>query len=193
MLSVAIKTSTKKAQKYLRGVQRKDIPSAQRMATIGGARASVTASKRKLAKGAKVSQKFIAGRVAKGKYNKKREGLYVYLIHTHINPAGTRKYPQALKSAYRITKTGKKGKGHGQLHAMGRKYDRAFTYSNGWKVPMILQRKGSKAYPIERKTIELGAPAVISNRRVLNRTFPPKFKSEFERLLKVKVKRRASR
>jgi len=191
MIGPVAKTSTKAAKKFLKNVQKRDIPAAQRNATNKAAGVVVTNVKRRLAKGAKVQQKYVANRIRKGKYQKKLQGVKTYLIHTHLNPAGTRKYPSVLSSTYRITKTGKKGKGHGQLRAMGRKYDRAFTYSKGWKVPMILQRTGPKAYPLERKTIELGGWAKNSNRNTSHRLFPPKFKKEFDRLLKVKVSKRA--
>jgi len=191
MINVSAKTVTKKAQKFLRDVQNRDIPAAKRNATNYGARSVVTKVKKNLAKGARVQQKYIKSRIARGKYDKKKQGVYTRLVYTHLNPAGTKKYPTALVTQYRITKTGKKGKGHGQLRAMGRKYDRAFTYSRGWKIPMILQRKGPSAYPIERKTIDLGRWAPNSNRNTSYRVFPPKFKFEFERLLKIKVKKRA--
>ena len=193
MIGVTVAVSSAKAAKMLVDVQRKDIPAAKAAAFRRAGASAKTQVTRNIAKGAKVAQKFVRGRVGVSKYNKRLDGIAIYLRHTHINPAGTKKHPQALATNYRVTKRGHYGKGHGDFKAMGRTYSSKthHLYSKRFQVPLILKESGGGGHEPER--IKLGSWAENSLRNTARRIVPTVFEKRFVHELKRRASRRGSR
>lgn len=186
MIGVKVTIQSGQTAKMLRDVYRKDIPAAKASAFRRAGAAAKTQVTRNIARGARVAQKFVRGRIGVSKYNDSLDGIVLYLRHMHINPAGTKKYPQALTTNYRITKRGHYGKGHGDFRAMGRTYSNKthHLYSKRFQVPLILKETASGGHAPER--IQLGSWAENSMkntaRRIVPKVFDKRFKHELRRL-----------
>ena len=193
-LSVAVKSA--KVSKMLVDSHRKDIPAARDAAFKRAGKAAKTQITKRIAKGAKVPQKYVRGRIGVGvtrsRKDRKANGVVIYLRSTHINPAGTKKYPQALKTNYRITKSGHTGKGHGDFKAMGRTYSNKthHLYAKRFPVPLILKDSPTGGSVQER--IKLGKWAENSMKNTARRIVPQVFIKRFEHELGRRAKRRGA-
>jgi len=195
-MGVSIQFETKAVVKMFKGIQKDDIPLAQIRAGKDAANKAATAAKRQTARDAKVAAKYVNRfRTTGGDKRKREPKAAVYFKHLHINPAGTKKHPNAVQTIFKITKTGKKGKGHGQIKAMGHTYQRAFIMQKSMKyrVPLIMQRRGSRSMPIDKVTIPLGAEATAKVRMIVKRVAPPVYVKRFEYHLNRRLKRRGAR
>lgn len=195
-MGISIQFDTKAVLKQLKGIQKDDIPYAQIMAGKDAAKKGASVARRAVAKDARVPMKYVNRfRTTGGNKRKREPRAAVYFKHLHINPAGTKKHPNAVQTLHRITKTGKRGKGHGNLKAMGHTYERAFLLhkSTRYRVPLIMQRKGSNATPIDRVTIPLGTAAVAKVRRIVKKEAPPVYARRFEHHFNRRMARRGTR
>jgi hypothetical protein len=195
MIQAAVKVSSRKAVKAVKDIQSKDIPTAQVRAGKRAAQKTATVARREIASRAGVAQKYLAKRFSTTGGTKARPRSRTTVRHLHLNPAGTKKYPVAISTTYKITKTGKRGKGHGQIKAMGKSYPRAFIYNNRgqYRVPIILQRTGQGRLPVHKVTIEIGQPAVESTKRAARLHGAKTYVKEFDRQLKARIRKRVSR
>ena len=191
MISMKATTSIKSAMKYLKDVQKKDIPTAQKFATVDAGRKCAAMSRKRISRVTKVQRKYITNRVRLSKYHNKKRSIFLSLSHIHINPAGTTKYPAALMSVSSRTKTGRKTKYYGQVKAIGGYYKNVIVYQGKYKSPMLLRPVG-KGGMVQVK-IELGAWAIRDMDRITKIYFPKTFKKRYEQLLQMKVKKRATR
>lgn len=193
MIGLRVAVQAGQTAKMLSDVYRKDIPAAKAAAFKRAGASAKSQATRNLARGAHVAQKFVRGRIGVGKYNRRLDGIALYLRHTHINPAGTKKHPQALATNYRITKRGHYGKGHGDFKAMGRTYSNRthHLYSERFQVPLILRENPNGGNTPER--IQLGSWAENSLKNTARRIVPQVFEKRFVHELRRRAARRGNR
>ena len=189
MIGVSAKTSIKKAQKYLRDVQKRDIPAAQKMAVVSAARACKKPVNSAVAARVPIQKMYITRRLFMKSYDKRLEGVMMNFYRRDINAAGP-KSKQAKVTVPGLTATGRKKKNHGKVVAIGRAYSNAWP-NKGKYNPIILQRNGKSAYPIHVVMIKVGSWSSKISQRIAGRVFPPKFEKEYNRQLKRKVAKRA--
>ena len=192
MISMKATTSIKSAKKYLKDVQKKDIPTTRKMATVSAARACKKPINDALVARLHVQKKYVSRRTWVSKYDKKTEGVTLTFYSAFLNAAGPKKKPAPIKVPG-LTATGRKKKNHGKVVAMGRVYSSAWAFHGSHNAIILQRNKGSKRYPIHVAKIPVGKWAEKMKVRKAEAVFPPKFKKEYERILKAKVKKRAAR
>ena len=173
----------------LERIQRFDIPEARSAAirravdtAIGQASTEIAAElgvPRWMIRGvaAKGGSKAAGSRIARTKYIPKLGGVLVRLLQSHINPVGTTKRQNKVRTLKRIN----------GVSVAGRRYPDAFLHPEGYSV---FTRQGSR---LKREIIEIQPNAERTLRRVLATVVPGEFSKRFEHEMKRRMDRRVAR
>lgn len=127
--------------------------------------------------GAKGGSKAAGSRIARTKYVPSLQGVIVRLLQSHINPVGTARRQNKVRTVKRI-----KG-----VSVAGRRYPDAFLHPQGYSV---FTREGRS---LKREIIEIQPNAERTLRRVLATVVPGEFSKRFEHEMKRRMDRRVSK
>lgn len=174
----------------LERIQRIDIPEARSAAlrravdtAIGRASSEIAAElgvPRWMIRGvaAKGGSKAAGSRLARSSYIPSKQGVIVRLLQAHINPVGTARRWNEVRTVKRI----------GGVNVAGRRYPDAFLHPLGGY--SIFTRQGRS---LKREIIEIQPNAEQTLRRVLAAVVPGEFAKRFEHEMKRRMDRRVSR
>ncbi|RLC36255.1 hypothetical protein DRH27_05485 [Candidatus Falkowbacteria bacterium] len=194
MIKAGVVIQSKKAAKVMRDIYTKDIPRAKASAFNRAGESGSGKAATAVAKDVNVPRWMIAGaggaaggkgkkkgsRIARSRYNKKIDGIFITFRHTHLNPTGTKHKKVTLTRPKRGSQGVKAGR-----HFYPESYAETYKYSNA----IYGQGSGSNRL----KKIELGQRSVGIVRGIVKRVVPAVFKKRFEYEFNRKVGRRGAR
>lgn len=173
----------------LERIQRFDIPEARSQAlrravdtAIGQASSEIAAElgvPRWMIRGvsAKGGSKAAGSRIARTKYIPAKQGVIVRLLQAHINPVGTARRQNKVRTVKKI-----KG-----VSVVGRRYPDAFLHPTGYS---IFTRQGRT---LRREIVPIQPNAEQTLRRVLKMVVPGEFEKRFAHEMKRRMDRRVAR
>jgi len=171
-------------RRELARIQRVDIPKAKASAFARAGNTALTAASTELAMVAGVPKSMVRGvgggagakkngsRIKRSGYIPAFDGIVIFFLHRHINPAGN------VKKANKVTKT---ARGAGvRVPAVGRTYPNAFhreTPNGGVIYTRIGSGRGAR---LKMETIDLDPWAEKLVRRTVGRVVPVEFQKRFD-------------